>query len=58
MKNNIQGNVVVITGASSGLGEATARNKTLMKCPAICRMMWTRMRSCSSPHARNCKEAF
>jgi NADP-dependent 3-hydroxy acid dehydrogenase YdfG len=25
MSNNIQGKVVVITGASSGLGEATAR---------------------------------
>ena len=26
MSNNIEGNVVVITGASSGLGEATARH--------------------------------
>jgi NADP-dependent 3-hydroxy acid dehydrogenase YdfG len=26
MNNNIQGRVVVITGASSGLGEATARH--------------------------------
>jgi len=26
MSNNIQGKVVVITGASSGLGEATARD--------------------------------
>lgn len=26
MNNNIQGKVVVITGASSGLGEATARH--------------------------------
>ena len=25
MRNNIEGKVVVITGASSGLGEATAR---------------------------------
>lgn len=27
MSNNIEGKVVVITGASSGLGEATARNQ-------------------------------
>jgi NADP-dependent 3-hydroxy acid dehydrogenase YdfG len=26
MKNNIEGKIVVITGASSGLGEATARH--------------------------------
>jgi NADP-dependent 3-hydroxy acid dehydrogenase YdfG len=26
MSNNIEGKVVVITGASSGLGEATARH--------------------------------
>jgi NADP-dependent 3-hydroxy acid dehydrogenase YdfG len=41
MSNNIEGKVVVITGASSGLGEATAGDETLMKCPAFCRTMWT-----------------
>jgi NADP-dependent 3-hydroxy acid dehydrogenase YdfG len=28
MAQNIEGKVVVVTGASSGLGEATARNLT------------------------------
>ncbi len=41
MSDNIEIRVVIITGVSSGLGEATTGDEALMKCPAFCLMMWT-----------------
>jgi NADP-dependent 3-hydroxy acid dehydrogenase YdfG len=47
MGNNIEGKVIVITGASSGLGEATARHLSARAVHALC---WAHGAAIASSH--------